>query len=72
MFGGMQVYVPDPNAAWARASVLRSLGGSKYEVRIDGIDDNEEPRQGTRGAGEIRHVNLEGKLTEVSGETRRP
>lgn len=53
--------MPDPEATWARASVLRHLGGTKYEVRIDGIDDNDEPRQSRRGAGEVRRVDLAGE-----------
>lgn len=52
--------MPEPEAAWARASVLRSLGGSKYEVRIDGVDDNDEPSQSGWGAGEVRQVDLAG------------
>lgn len=52
--------MPDADAAWARASVLRALGGTKYEVRIDGIDDNDEPGHSDWGAGEVRKVDLAG------------
>lgn len=59
----IKVYVPDAEAAWARASVLRSVGGTKYEVRIDGIDDNDEPSLSDWGAGEVRQVDLAGVMT---------
>lgn len=52
--------MPEADAAWARASVLRAMGGTKYEVRIDGIDDNEEAAQSDWGAGEVRQVDLAG------------
>lgn len=55
-----QVYVPDADAAWARASVLSAVGGTVYEVRIDGVDDNDESGQSDWGAGEVRRVDLAG------------
>ncbi|CAN0497959.1 unnamed protein product, partial [Ectocarpus sp. 8 AP-2014] len=55
-----QVYVPDADAAWARASVLSAVGGTVYEVRIDGVDDNDEPGQSDWGAGQVRRVDLAG------------
>lgn len=55
-----QVYVPDADAAWARASVLSNAGGTVYEVRIDGIDDNDEAGTSDWGAGEVRRVDLAG------------
>lgn len=55
-----QVYVPDDDAAWARASVLNNVGGTVYEVRIDGIDDNDEAGQSDWGAGDVRRVDLAG------------
>lgn len=68
-----KVYVPDADAAWARASVLRSLGGTKFEVRVDGIDDNDEAGQSDWGAGDIRNVDLAGVYLScviVSGHAR--
>lgn len=62
-----QVYVPETDAAWARASVLRAVGGTVYEVRIDGIDDNEETGQSDWGAGEIRTVDLAGEVPYATG-----
>ncbi|CAM9668005.1 unnamed protein product, partial [Discosporangium mesarthrocarpum] len=56
-----KVYVPHPQAAWARASVLRSLGGKRFEVRIEGVDDMDEPSEGDRGAGDILQLDLEGE-----------
>lgn len=53
--------MPDADAAWARASVLRPLGGTAYEVRVDGIDDNDEAGQSDWGAGEVRRVDLAGE-----------
>ncbi|CAM9345683.1 unnamed protein product [Pylaiella littoralis] len=55
-----QVYVPDADAAWARASVLSKTGDTVYEVRIDGIDDNNEGGTSDWGAGEVRRVDLAG------------
>eukprot|EP00903_Cladosiphon_okamuranus_P010022 g9504.t1 len=55
-----KVYVPDADAAWARASVLNNVGGTVYEVRIDGIDDNDEAGESDWGAGDIRRVDLAG------------
>ncbi|CAM9893048.1 unnamed protein product [Ascophyllum nodosum] len=55
-----QVYVPEPEAAWARATVLHAAGGTVYEVRIDGIDDYDEEGQSNRGAGEVRTVDAAG------------
>ena len=52
--------MPDADSAWARASVLQPLGGTAYEVRIDGIDDNDEAGQSDWGAGEVRRVDLAG------------
>lgn len=52
--------MPDADAAWARASVLNAVGGTVYEVRIDGIDDNDEAGQSDWGAGDIRRVDLAG------------
>lgn len=52
--------MPDADSAWARASVLQSLGGTAYEVRVDGIDDNDEAGQSDWGAGEVRRVDLAG------------
>lgn len=52
--------MPDAEAAWARASVIRAIGGTRYEVRIDGIDDNEEAGQSDWGAGTIKEVDLAG------------
>lgn len=55
-----QVYVPDADAAWARASVLNAVGGTVYEVRVDGIDDNDEAGESDWGAGDVRRVDLAG------------
>ncbi|CAM9964593.1 unnamed protein product [Scytosiphon promiscuus] len=63
-----QVYVPDADAAWARASVLGSVGGTAYEVRIDGVDDNDEPGQSDWGAGEVRRVDLAGPEFGAKGK----
>lgn len=52
--------MPDADAAWARASVLGSKGGTTFEVRIDGVDDNDESGQSDWGAGEVRRVDLAG------------
>lgn len=52
--------MPDADSAWARASVLQPLGGTAYEVRIDGIDDNDESGPSDWGAGEVRRVDLAG------------
>lgn len=57
-----QVYVPDADAAWARASVLNAVGGTVYEVRVDGIDDNDEAGQSDWGAGDVRRVDLAGAV----------
>lgn len=38
------------------------MGGTKYEVRIDGIDDNDEHGQSDWGAGEVRQVDLAGAM----------
>lgn len=56
-----QVYVPDADAAWARASVLSKTGDTVYEVRIDGIDDNNEGGTSDWGAGDVRRVDLAGE-----------
>lgn len=56
------MYVPETEAAWARATVLRAVGGTLYEVRIDGIDDNDEAGQSDCGAGEIRTVDAAGMV----------
>lgn len=52
--------MPDKDAAWARASVLSAVGGTVFEVRIDGIDDNDEAGESDWGAGEVRRVDLAG------------
>eukprot|EP00752_Nemacystus_decipiens_P018668 g16737.t1 len=36
---GQKVYVPDDDIAWARATVLHALGGSKFEVKVERPDD---------------------------------
>lgn len=54
------MYVPDADAAWARASVLNAVGGTVYEVRVDGMDDNDEAGESDWGAGDVRRVDLAG------------
>lgn len=31
----LKVYVPDDDIAWARATVVHALGGSKFEVNVE-------------------------------------
>ena len=67
-----KVYVPEPEAAWARATVLHAAGGTVYEVRIDGIDDYDEEGQSNRGAGEVRTVDAAGMTDDGRGNLGLP